>query len=157
MPIFSKILVFLFFPTIAFSSVTSQTLHACYLLAKEGHSEESYQALLSAFETRDLNAEFICDQFVKWSTNKDCLMEPDLNKASYFILNKDRKKSVSCIKNGFDSRTKDIHDFSEAFYDWGVSVIDLEKIITSNGKSSGGRNAQKNSFYFNRSNLLSFF
>jgi hypothetical protein len=128
-PNFVGIFSLLGFASVAFSSVTSQTLHACYILAQDSHKESSFNALSASFENPGSDSEFLCDQFLKWSIQEECEMSHSLNKAAYFVLQKDRKNAVSAIEKTFPLISKDIHDFSESFFDWGVSVVELDKLV----------------------------
>ncbi len=112
-----------------FASVTPQTLHACYLLVLDGHKEESSNALMSSFESPSADLEFLCNQFLTWSAGDNCEMSSPLNKSAYFVIQGDKKSAVNVIEGFFPSFSKDIHDFSESFFDWGLSVIELDKLV----------------------------
>ncbi len=127
-----KRLFFLFcflFPGALFCCVTPQTLHMSYLLAKSGFEKEAEEVLVSCFDQKTYSAEFLADQFIRWSTDKGSEMENSFNESAFYVVRGDRLSSIQAIRKHFRYTEPETDQFAESFTDWGIGLIKLNSAL----------------------------
>ncbi|MBF5059240.1 hypothetical protein [Candidatus Neptunochlamydia vexilliferae] len=117
------------FPGALFCSVTPQTLHMSYLLAKSGFGKEAEEVLASCFDQKTYITDFLADQFVKWSTDKESEMEDSFNKSAFYVVKGNRLSSIKAIRKHFRYAEPETDRFAESFTDWGIGLIKINSAL----------------------------
>jgi|GEM_PF-6962008 len=127
------ILVFLAFFTTQLLALSPQDLHATFLLTHQGRELEAKEILANSFSARNVDVDFIADQFVSWISKHPSQMEDCFNESAYHAVNRDRYLAKRAILNYFSSDKPEVSEFAGSFVNWGIELLELDAALSRKG------------------------